>query len=169
MAPTALARFRSLVSPLTNRYAGGLWLGWAMALGSTFAFSIAPAIAKGALQAGMNPNTLLAVRLILSTLLLGATIALTAPGHMKIDRRGAFICGIAGLANGIGMLSYFWALARIEASVTSMIFSLSPLAVLGLLALRGEKLTRRHLFRLILGLAGVYFLKLFSQQFYAPE
>ena len=37
-----------------------------------------------------------------------------------------------------------------------MIFTLNPLLVLGLLALRGEKLTYRHLIRIILGLGGIF-------------
>lgn len=158
MASTALTRVRSLIHPLSARSAGATWFGWAMALTSTFAFSIAPVIAKAAIQSGIAPNALLAIRLFVSTLLLGGTLALTAPHRLRINRRATFICGLAGLANGLGMLTYFWALARVEASITSMIFSLSPLAVLGLLALRGENLTRRHFMRLALGLSGVYLL-----------
>jgi drug/metabolite transporter (DMT)-like permease len=56
------------------------------------------------------------------------------------------------------MVAYFWALARLEASMAAMIISLSPLIVLSLLALRGEKVTYRHTVRLILALAGVYLL-----------
>jgi drug/metabolite transporter, DME family len=39
-----------------------------------------------------------------------------------------------------------------------MIFSINPLVVLGLLALRGEKLTHRHTVRVILGVAGAWLL-----------
>ena len=129
-----------------------------MALLSSLSFSIAPAISRGAITAGMNPGTLLAIRLILSTGLLGVSILLVAPGQLAIDRRGLLICSAAGLANGVGMYTFFWALNWLGASIASMIFSLSPLAVLALLALRGEKFTYRHTVRLALGLGGVYLL-----------
>jgi drug/metabolite transporter (DMT)-like permease len=56
------------------------------------------------------------------------------------------------------MICFFWALTKVDASVAAMVFALSPLAVLALLALRGEKFTRRHTVRIILGLGGVYLL-----------
>jgi len=158
MAPTALARFREVIRSPTTQFKDSLWFGWSMALGSTLAFSIAPAVTKGAITGGMNPTTLLAVRLVISTLLLGGSIMLVTPGKLAVDRRGLLICGIAGLSNGVGMLAFFWALTRLEASITSMLFSLSPLAVLVLLALRGERFSYRHVVRLGLGLGGVYLL-----------
>jgi drug/metabolite transporter (DMT)-like permease len=158
MAPTVLARFRNSIKLLPGRTGSDLWLGWSMAVFSTVAFSVAPSIARGAIAGGMDPTTLLAVRLVVSSILLGGTIVLAGSGRLWLDRRGLLVCSAAGLANGIGMLTFFWALGRIEASIASMIFSLSPLVVLGFLALRGEKFTRRHLLRLGLGLLGVYLL-----------
>ena len=159
MAPTVLARFRNTSA---NRPVDGesrkLWVGWVLALVATVAFSGGAPISKGLITAGMNPTALLMIRLLISTLLLAGSISLTAPYRLLINRGGLLICTIAGLANGIGMLTFFWALSRIQASIASMIFSLSPLMVLGLLALRGEKFTRRHILRLGLGLGGVYLL-----------
>jgi drug/metabolite transporter (DMT)-like permease len=129
-----------------------------MALFSSFAFSIATPVAKGAIAAGLDPDTLLTFRLILSTVLLGAMIVLTAPGYLRLDRRGGLVCAIAGLSNGVGMLTYFLALARIDGSLAVMIFAISPLVTLAMLALRGERFTRRHFLRLALGLAGIYLL-----------
>lgn len=129
-----------------------------MALFSSFAFSIATPIAKGAIDTGLDPATLLTLRLILSTLLLGGSIALAAPAYLRLEWRGLLVCGIAGLSNGIGMLTYFLALARMDGSLAVMIFAISPLATLAMLALRGERFTRRHLLRLGIGLAGVYLL-----------
>jgi drug/metabolite transporter (DMT)-like permease len=152
-----LARFRNIAAS-ARLNAGSTWLGWFMALFSSFAFSIATPIAKGAIDAGLDPATLLTLRLILSTLLLGLSIALTTPGYLRLDRKGLWVCGVAGLANGIGMLTYFWALARMDGSLAVMIFAISPLVTLALLALRGERFTRRHFLRLALGLSGVYLL-----------
>jgi drug/metabolite transporter (DMT)-like permease len=158
MALTALARFRNVFTAWPSRESSSTGLGWFMALFSSFAFSLATPIAKGAIEAGLDPTTLLTVRLILSTLLLGLSIGLTAPSYLRLERRGLLVCGVAGLANGIGMLTYFWALARLDGSLAVMIFAISPLVTLAFLALRGERFTRRHFFRLALGLVGVYFL-----------
>lgn len=158
MGLTALARFREAINTEIDFHKTGVWFGWAMALGSTLAFSIAPPVAKAAITAGMDSTTLLAVRLVISTLLLGGSIMLTTPGRLTVDRRGILICGAAGLANGIGMLTFFWALDRLPASIISMLFSISPLAVLALLSLRGERFTHRHYVRLAVGLGGVYLL-----------
>jgi len=68
------------------------------------------------------------------------------------------VCAVAGLSNGIGMLTYFLALARLDGSLAVMIFAISPLVTLAFLALRGERFKRRHLVRLALGLGGVYLL-----------
>lgn len=158
MVLTALARFREAVHIEAGFNKTNVWFGWTMALGSTLAFSIAPPVAKAAISAGFDSTTLLTARLIISTLLIGGSVILTTPGRLAVDRRGIFICGLAGLSNGIGMLTFFWALDRLPASITSMLFSVSPLAVLAMLALRGERFTYRHYVRLALGLGGVYLL-----------
>jgi drug/metabolite transporter (DMT)-like permease len=153
-----LARFRNAFTDSPGLESSSTGLGWFMALFSSFAFSLATPIAKGAIDAGLDPTTLLTVRLILSTLLLGLSIGLTTPAYLRLERQGLLVCGVAGLANGIGMLTYFWALARLDGSLAVMIFAISPLVTLALLALRGERFTRRHFSRLALGLLGVYLL-----------
>lgn len=136
----------------------GPWLGWTMVSLSTLAYSIAAPIVRWAILEGMNPTTLLMLRMLIATTLLGGTMAIFSPSKLKIDRRGLGITLFAGAVNGIGFLSFFWSLERIDASISSMLFSLAPLVILGMLALRGEKLTHRHLIRLGLGLAGIYLL-----------
>ncbi|MBI3241116.1 MAG: DMT family transporter [Chloroflexi bacterium] len=134
------------------------WTGWAIALGSSVAFSISTPIAKAAILLGMAPATLLVLRLLITTLLLFSTTLLTEPVRLRIDRRHLMFCILAGLANGVGMLAYFSSLTRLDSSIAAMIFSISPLVVLGLLALRGERVTPRNGARLALGLGGVYLL-----------
>jgi drug/metabolite transporter (DMT)-like permease len=134
------------------------WVGWFLAISATAAFSLAPPLGRGAIEAGHNPTVLLVGRMMLATVLLGATIALTKPKHLIADRRCFLIATGAGSVNTIGMLAFFWALTRIEASMASMIVTLNPLVVLSLLALRGERVTYRHGVRLVLGIVGVYLL-----------
>lgn len=140
------------------RPASPLWIGWALAVFSVFCGSIAPPIARAVIASGLHPTAILFVRMALATSLLLITIGVTNPRLLRIDRRGMLIAVGAGLANSVGMMAYFWALTRLDASVASMIFSVSPLVVLSLLALRGEPITRRHIMRTGLALLGIYFL-----------
>jgi drug/metabolite transporter (DMT)-like permease len=132
--------------------------GWLAAAVSTVAFSIAAPIATGLIAAGLNPTLMLLVRLWLALGLLVASLAVFAPARLRLDRRGALIAGFAGLATGVSVLLFFWALTRLDTAIASMLFGLQPLTVLALLALRGERFTYRQYFRLALGLLGVYFL-----------
>lgn len=134
------------------------WAGWVLALSAAFSFSFAAPIARGAIIGGFDPTTLVMVRLVFATVLVGITVALMRRGALHMDSRGLVIALAAGLLNGVGMLLFFWALALVDASVASMMISLIPLGVLSLLALRGERFTYRHTVRLGLGLGGVYLL-----------
>jgi drug/metabolite transporter (DMT)-like permease len=134
------------------------WTGWLLAFLASLTFSFAPPIARGAINAGLDPTTLVMLRLVLAVLLIATTTLFMDRRRMQMDRRGLFITAIAGGLNGFGMLLMFWALARVDASVASMLISLLPLVVLTMLALRGERFTHRHTVRLVLGLAGVYLL-----------
>jgi probable blue pigment (indigoidine) exporter len=134
------------------------WAGWPMAIFSTLCFSLAPPLSKAAIDLGMDSLALLVVRMVLTAIMLGAVIVLTSPRRLRIDRPGLLFCLGAGLANGVGMVMFFRSLDRLDASIASMIFSLSPLVLLLLLALRGEKFTYRNVVRLALGLGGVYLL-----------
>jgi drug/metabolite transporter (DMT)-like permease len=60
--------------------------------------------------------------------------------------------------SGIEICCFFWSLAFVDASMASMIKSIQPLAVLILLRLGGERLTKRHAVRLLLASAGIYLL-----------
>ncbi len=143
------------VASLRLHSVGGAWF---LALTSALAFSLVTPIGKALISGGAPALLVLAIRFWTGTILLALTLAIFAPDKLRIDRRGFGIAGIAGLINGFGAACFFFSLTRIDASLAVMLFALSPLAVLGALALRGEKLTRRNLIRLGLGLAGVYFL-----------
>ncbi len=145
----------ALATPAPRRTA---WFGWAISVASLFAFSVAPPIAKVSYAYGLDPTTTLVVRFAISALLLGLTILFTVPSGLRLPRRGLIFALLAGLINGIGNLTYFWALTRMSTSVSTMLFSLSPLATLGMLALRGERYTYRQIIRLALGLGGAYLL-----------
>ena len=134
------------------------WLGWLLAIASTVVFSLVTPMGKAALDGGFHPTAILALRFGIATLLLAATMANSAPRTLQIDRRGFFVATFAGVINGLGAVGFFWSLRRLDASVATMLFALSPLFVLATLALGGEKFTYKQWVRLGLGLFGVYLL-----------
>jgi drug/metabolite transporter (DMT)-like permease len=131
---------------------------WMMAFLATLAYSTGSPIARTLYAGGMTPTSMLAVRYLLATLLLAITLRLRWSDQLKIDRRGLLICVLAGIVNGLSTLAYFWGLSRMSASVSSMLFTVYPLMMLGILALRGERFTLRSGVRVLLGIGGVYLL-----------
>lgn len=142
------------VRPIPHR----AWLGWVLAICASASFSLAPPVARFAILDGMDPISLLLARFVISVPLFAITSAITAPQSFKLTRHGAIWIGAAGAFNGIAMSCFFQALTTLDASIASMILSLLPLVVLLLLALRGEKFTRRNAVRVALALTGVYLL-----------
>ncbi|HHY57543.1 MAG TPA: DMT family transporter [Chloroflexi bacterium] len=135
-----------------------LEVGWALALFATVAFSFAPPVARFAILGGFDSTTLLLTRMILATTLFAGVLAITDRQHLRLPRAGVTATTWVGAVNAGGMILFFASLGRLEASLSAMILALSPPMVLSLLALRGERLTRRHLVRLALALTGVYLL-----------
>lgn len=134
------------------------WAGWTYAWLSTLAFSLVTPIGKAVIGEGIPAAAVVVIRLTGAVVLFGLTLALTNPHRLRVSRRMLWVSALVGLTNGVGMLTYFGSLRYIDSSIASMIFSVSPLVTLLLLAARGEAFTRRHGLRLAFGLAGVYLL-----------
>lgn len=153
-----LARL-SVVQALTARH----W-GWLFALSATVIYSTNAPIARGAILAGMDPNALVFGRFVLGNLLFALTLGLTPIGRPRgtqqaFDRGGLGLSLLAGIINGLMLLAGAWGLVTLSASIATLLsIALTPLFVLGLLRLRGEKGSRRDLVRLAVGLVGLYFL-----------
>lgn len=133
-------------------------LGWALAIFATISFSAAPPLVRFAIVDGFDPTTLLLVRMLIASTMFGLTLAIMDWRKLLISRHGLAATAFVGAINAAGMMFFFTALGILEASLASMILALSPPIVLSLLALRGERLTRRHLVRLGLAMVGVYLL-----------
>lgn len=135
-----------------------VWVGWVIALTASTFFSIATPISRGALNAGVGATEMLVTRMTLATIFMGLTIGAMNPRLLFTDKRCFWISLACGTLNGTGMLLYTWGLQRLTSSMTAMLIALSPVYVLSLLALRGERVTYRHVVRLALALIGVYLL-----------
>ena len=144
------------------------YTGWGLALLSVLIFSTNTPIARGIILEGMDPLTLVAGRFTFGALLFWAMIATTTWGaataeQKPFDRRIALICLVSGGVNGITLASFYTALTYLEASLTSVLgIALFPSFTLLFLALGGEALTRRKMFRLAIVMLGLYFLLGFS-------
>ncbi|MEM7127291.1 MAG: DMT family transporter [Chloroflexota bacterium] len=141
------------------------WIGWLLAIGASFSFSVAPVVGRAAILSGIEPTELLVWRFLSAVMLIWLTGVLFPP-QTKNDQSGmeavrlksfGLIC-IVGLANGSAMICFFFALARLDASMTSMVLSTLPIFVVVLLAFFGEPLTQRKLIRLLLAMTGLYLL-----------
>jgi drug/metabolite transporter (DMT)-like permease len=135
-----------------------LWSGLILAVLSTIFFSLATPLSRHAILLGMNPTTMLVGRMWISSLLLAAMIGFGGGVSLRFARQGAWAVLLVGVSSSINTLAYYWALTRLESSMAIMLFAVNPVAVLGLLAWRGEKLQPFHLLRLLLALGGVYLL-----------
>lgn len=134
------------------------WVGWSLAVSSALASALVTPLVRGAIVGGMDPSTLLLIRLGLATLLIGVTLAGVAPQRLRITRRQAGLLLAIGLLAGVEICSFFWSLAFVDAATSSIIKSVQPLLVLLLLAMGGERLTGRHFLRLGLSMFGIYLL-----------
>lgn len=133
-------------------------MGWTLAISATLSTTLVIPLVRGSVVGGINPTTMLLLRLTITVLLLAATVAFTNPQLFKIDRRGAISVILIGTISGVEICTFFWSLAYMDGSMVAMLKSVQPLAVLLLLTLRGEALTQRHLVRVVLAMGGVYLL-----------
>lgn len=133
-------------------------MGWSMALASTGAAALVTPLVRGAVSGGMDPLALLLARLGIATALLAATLALTQPSLLRMDRELAGRVALVGGIAGVEICCFFLSLAWIDSSMSAMLKSVQPLVVLLLLTLGGERLTGRNLLRLAVAAVGIYLL-----------
>lgn len=132
----------------------GTWL----ILASTMCFGLAPIFGKLAYRAGVEPFTLVSLRTVLAAAVLWAFYLVFWRSAIPIDWRALPACIGMGLSNGFGSLLYYTGLARIDASLGQLLYTLYPLWVFIFLSAAGHRVSRLALLRLTVALAGVYLL-----------
>jgi drug/metabolite transporter (DMT)-like permease len=130
--------------------------GALLVLASAVAFGVMPVFGKLAFSAGVGVATLLFVRFAIAAPVLWAATAarraLPRAGHAAVVR--ALALGAVGYAMQSGL--YFLALARMEASVLSLILYSYPALVTGAaIILRRESANRRRLVALVTASGGL--------------
>ncbi len=118
--------------------------------------STLPTAVKIGLTAGAaTPLQLLAPRMMLRSGLIGLYLWFARSGVILIRRRGRLDCALAGALNILSLLFFYWALQRIDAAIGMLVFASYPALLLGILALRGETITRLDWTRLAMALMGI--------------
>jgi len=128
------------------------------ALASAILLGIAPIFGKQGIQAGLDPLALVAGRTAGAALLLLSVMLVTNRKYLSIYPIGLAGCLIAGTLNGTGSLFYYAALARLDAGLGQLLFTIYPILVAVLLFLDGRQTSRLTLMRLLLSLPGIYLL-----------
>src|SRR5579859_810027 len=132
--------------------------GIAAALVSAVVLGLAPTFGKEAINAGTPAFTVVALRTVFATLSLWLLFGLFGRKYFYIYPVGLLGCLAAGVINGLGSLMYYTGLARMDASLAQMLYTLYPIFLTLFLRLDGHVISRFTLFRLAVALLAVYFL-----------
>lgn len=128
------------------------------ALVSAIFLGMAPVFGKAAIQSGMSPFAVVALRTSLAAMMLFLVIFLYKRSFLFIYPAGLLGCFLAGGINGLGSLFYYGSLSRIDASLGQLLYSLYPLFVVIFLWIDGQPPSRMFLLRLILMVPAVFLL-----------
>ena len=113
---------------------------------------------KQAIDMGVNPLAVVAIRTLMATILLILAVVLLYRPYLYIYPAGLLGCLLAGWINGVGSLFYYSALARIDASVGHMLYSLYPLFLALWLFLDGQVPNRITILRIALAIPAIHLL-----------
>lgn len=133
-------------------------LGILAALASAFFLGMAPVFGKQAINLGMHWTGVVMLRTIFAAFLVLIVILIQNRGFLYIYPAGLLGCLLAGGINGLGSLLYYGALARINANLGQLLYSLYPLFVLIWLWLDSQPPSRLTITRLLLVVPGIYLL-----------
>jgi drug/metabolite transporter (DMT)-like permease len=119
---------------------------------------LTPIFGKLAIEQGLDAIAVVALRTLGAAILMMLILALFQRPQFYIFPLGLAGCLIAGSLNGIGSLFFYAGLARIDASLGQLLYTLYPVWVALLLYLDGQRPSRITLLRLGLSIPGVYLL-----------
>jgi drug/metabolite transporter (DMT)-like permease len=132
--------------------------GAGLAAASAVLLGTTPALGKLALEAGLAPLAVVAARTAGAAALLFIVVLILRRRFLYIYPLGLAGCLLAGGLNGLGSLLYYTGLARLDAGLAQLLFSLYPVFVAVLLFLDGQRYTLLTLARLLLSLPAVVLL-----------
>ena len=133
-------------------------LGINAALISAFFLGLAPIFGKQAIQLGVSPFAVVALRTLLATILLFLMMFIFQRKYLYIYPAGLIGCFLAGIINGIGSLFYYNALGKIDAGLGQMLYLLYPFFVAFWMFLDRQTISRITIIRLLMAIPAVLLL-----------
>jgi len=133
------------------------------ALASALFLGFTPVFGKLAIQYGLPPLTVVALRTLFAASLLFILVLVLNRSYLYIYPAGLIGCLLAGGINGIGSIFFYVSLGRIDASLGQIIFSLYPLFVAVWLWLDRQPPSRLTIIRLLLVIPALLLLTHTSQ------
>ncbi len=128
------------------------------AVASAVFLGLSPIFGKQAILLGFSPLAVVAIRTSLALLLLSLFLILFKRNFFYIYPLGLAGCLVAGFINGVGSIFYYTSLARLDAGIGQLLYSLYPLFMVFWLLLDRQIVSRITIIRLLLILPGVYLL-----------
>jgi drug/metabolite transporter (DMT)-like permease len=128
------------------------------ALGSALFLGMVPIFGKQAILMGMPPLAVVSIRTTFAALLLFTVVFLFFRNYLYIYPAGLAGCLIAGVINGLGSLFYYSALARIDASIGHLLYTLYPIFLAFWLILDRQPPSRITWIRIAMAIPAVYLL-----------
>lgn len=130
-------------------------MGIYSALASALFMGMAPIFGKQAILFGVSPMAVVTMRTVLAAVLLLTLMLIFFRRHFYIYPAGLLGCLLAGWTNGLGSLFYYSALARIDAGLGHLLYSLYPLFLVFWLFLDHQPPTRVTILRVFLAIPAV--------------
>lgn len=122
--------------------------GISIAATSAVFLGLTPIFGKQAILTGSPALAVVAIRTAGAAAILVAGTAIFRRKYLYIYPLGFIGCLLAGILNGVGSLLFYLALARLEAGLAQLLYSLYPLFVAILLYVDGLRYTRITFLRL---------------------
>lgn len=132
--------------------------GTVAALSSAFFLGMAPVFGRQAMNLGIPPLAVVAIRTILAASLLLLIILIFKRQYLFIYPAGLLGCLLAGWINGLGSLFYYSAIGRIGAGLGQLLYSLYPVFVVFWLFLDRQTPSRLTLIRIGLAIPAIILL-----------
>lgn len=132
--------------------------GLRFALVSALLLGTTPIFGKQAIDAGVPPLEVVAIRTGIAAGLLFLALLVFQRRALYIYPLGLAGCLLAGGLNGLGSLFFYSGLARLDAGLAQLLFSLYPVFVALLLYLDGQRHTPLTLLRLLLSVPAIVLL-----------
>ena len=132
--------------------------GIVAALSSALFLGMMPIYGKQAILLGLSPYLVVAIRTLFATLIMLVFVILFYRQSLYIYPAGLIGCLLAGSINGLGSLFYYSALARIDASVGHILYSLYPLFLVLWFFIDRQPPSRITVLRIVIAIPAVYLL-----------